>query len=220
MQVDTDVSAAALAEATWGAGRKGELVVYLTVGTGIGGGVVRGKRILRTNGHPEMGHIVVARAEGDDFPGSCPVHEACLEGMASGSALARREGEPIRLAPDHPLWQIEVAYLAQACATIRLVVAPHVLILGGGVMSSPGLHDAVSVRTNEILGGYLDEIAKNSGPVVVAPGLGEHTGIVGAFALAEQVLASDENRKLWSSFARRLKWNRFNRPPRPDEADD
>jgi fructokinase len=193
VRLDTDVNGAALAEWRWGAGRDRDPVLYLTVGTGIGGGVVIGGRPLHGLLHPEMGHIPVARERWpdgtpDDFAGVCPFHGACFEGLAAGPALEVRLGRPAETAePDHPIWRLEAAYLAQALATYVLILSPRRIVLGGGVMQQGHLLALVRRRLTEVLAGYVDrpEVTTQIDEYVVAPHFGQDAGLMGGFALAD-----------------------------------
>lgn len=184
---DTDVNAAALAEARLGAGRGRDPVVYLTVGTGIGGGAYVNGRLLHGAQHPEMGHMLLARHEKDAFSGTCPFHGSCWEGLASGTAiLARwaRGGEDLQ--PDHPAWELEAWYLAQGIVSLLMAFSPKVVILGGGVMKTPGLLDRVRRQARELCAGYLERYGDSAGweDLIRAPEL-ENPGLAGAFLLAE-----------------------------------
>ena len=187
LAIDTDVNAAALAEARFGAGQGADPVVYVTVGTGIGGGVVVGGRSLRGLLHPEMGHIRVRRDRRDqDFPGVCPFHGDCLEGLASGPAIqARWQGKLSALPPDHPGTDIIGGYLGQLAATVALVLSAPRIIFGGGVASGRLLEHTRAAAARE-LAGYLPIDARVGGfeRLIVAPALGEHAGITGALLLA------------------------------------
>ena len=185
---DTDVNGAALSEVRWGAAQDVDSSVYFTVGTGIGGGaVVNGKTI---NGllHPEMGHMRVPRAEGDDFEGICPFHEDCLEGMATGPALKARWGAPAETLPkDHVAWDFEAHYLAMAVVNTILVLSPERIIMGGGVMEQEQLFPKIRTRVQKALNGYVDSdvITKNIDSYIVPPGLGNRAGVLGAILLGE-----------------------------------
>lgn len=187
---DTDVNAAALGEWRWGAGRGADPLVYVTVGTGIGGGGLAGGRLLHGLLHPEMGHLPVRRDPGrDPFPGTCPFHGDCLEGLACGPAIEARWGRPAEELPaDHPAWALEADYLAQGALGITLVLSPRRIVLGGGVMEAPGLLDRVRARFVDALGGYLraPELGAGIDRYLVAPGLGSRAGVLGALALAER----------------------------------
>ena len=184
---DTDVNAAALAEHRWGAGRGTQNLVYLTVGTGIGGGVLIDGAPLHGLLHPEIGHIHPRRHELDlNFAGVCPFHGDCLEGLASGPAILARTGRELQhLDASHVQWQIEADYLGQLCAQLVLTVSPQRIILGGGVMAEP-LFAPVRQRTLRWLGGYVDrpEILARIERYIVAPALGSRAGVLGALCLA------------------------------------
>ncbi len=177
---DTDVNGAALGEARCGAGKGLENLVYITVGTGIGGGALVGGQLVHGLMHPEMGHLLVRRAAGElaEFKGVCPFHGDCLEGLASGPAMQARWGVPAdELPPEHEAWRIEADYLAQACVNLACVVSPQVIVLGGGVMGQRHLFPLVRTRAEELSQGYLPL------PAIVPPGL-EYPGLSGAFVLA------------------------------------
>jgi fructokinase len=186
---DTDVNGAALAESRWGAATDVASCVYVTVGTGIGGGGVLGGRLLHGLSHPEMGHLTVRREPGDDFTGTCAYHGDCLEGMASGPAIATRWGTPgQQLTGSHlaAAVDLEAAYLAQMAAAMAYLLSPHRLIFGGGVMHLDGLLDALRARTVDLLNGYIDvpAITEQIDRYIVRPALGDHAGLLGAIALA------------------------------------
>lgn len=189
MALDTDVNAAALAECRWGAGRDVDHLVYVTVGTGIGGGGVIGGRLLHGLLHPEMGHLPVRRDAVDDYAGTCSYHRDCLEGMASGPAIAERWGTPGQYLTGRQLAEavrLEAGYLAQMAASMTYLLSPERLIFGGGVMHLDGLLDALRERTVELLNGYIDvaEITEHTDRYIVRPQLGDHAGLLGAIALA------------------------------------
>ncbi len=186
---DTDVNAAALGEGRWGAARGLDTFVYLTVGTGVGGGgVVRGQ-LLHGLVHPEMGHMRVVRDPGrDPFPGRCPFHGDCLEGLAAGPALEDRWGQPAQTLPaGHAAWELEADYLGQALANLVLVLSPQRIVLGGGVMEQAQLLPMVRSRLVEQLAGYVraEAILGAIDEYVVPPGLGNRAGILGGIALAQ-----------------------------------
>jgi fructokinase len=184
---DTDVNAAALAERRWGAGRDTPNLVYVTVGTGIGGGVLIEGAALHGLMHPEIGHIHPRRHELDaNFAGVCPFHGDCLEGLASGPAILARTGNELQhLDAAHVQWQIEADYLGQLCAQLVLTLSPQRIILGGGVMAE-GLFPLVRRRTQHWLGGYIDrpEIIDDVERYIVPPALGSRAGVLGALCLA------------------------------------
>lgn len=184
---DTDVNGAALAEARWGAGQDQRVVLYLTVGTGIGGGAIIDGQVLRGLSHPEMGHIRVPRHPDDlDFKGVCPFHGDCLEGLASGPAIKARWGSSLSvLGPEHPANALISFYLAQAVCNFQAILEPDRIILGGGVMGTPGLVERVRSVAARLGNNYF--VGEPEG-IVVQPGLGDRSGLLGAFALAETAL--------------------------------
>ena len=189
---DTDVNAAALGEWRWGAAHGLDTVVYLTVGTGIGGGGVVGGRTMRGLVHPEMGHMRVPHdLTADPFPGSCPFHGDCLEGLASGPAMAARWGQPPEsLPPDHPAWPLEARYLALALHNLVCVLSPDRIVVGGGVMEAAHLLALVRRELLARLNGYVRAPALTAAGIdayVVPPALGRRAGAIGALALAERV---------------------------------
>jgi len=187
---DTDVNAAALAEATMGAGLGLDPVLYLTIGTGIGGGALVNGKLLHGLMHPEMGHIRVLHRKGDEFPGRCPYHEDCLEGMASGPAVEERWGmSGEQLGPDHPAWDLEAWYLAQGIVSMAMILSPQAVILGGGVMAVPGMIDRVRAYANEHCAGYLARPAGAQGWTELIKGpLLPNPGLAGACLLAIKAL--------------------------------
>jgi fructokinase len=191
---DTDVNAAALGEWRYGGGQGAECVVYITVGTGIGGGAVINGRLLHGLIHPEMGHILVRRHPEDEYAGHCPYHRDCLEGMACGPALAERWGRPAgELPPGHRAWEFEAHYLAQAITAILYTLSPQRVILGGGVMHQKQLFPLIRHKTAELLNGYLQSpaILDQIDTLIVPPGLGDRSGAVGALELAR--LAAEQS---------------------------
>jgi fructokinase len=188
--LDTDVNGAGRAEAVFGAGQGRRLFAYLTIGTGIGGGLIQDGRPVFGLTHAEMGHILVRRHPLDqDFPGLCPFHQDCLEGLASGAAIMARQGHSLSGQPeDHPLWQIVTDYIAQLCGTLMLIAAPERIILGGGVMANGKLLPLVRAEMTRRLNGYIDHpaLARQSEDLIVPPGLGDRAGVIGALLLAEE----------------------------------
>lgn len=184
---DTDVNAAALAEARLGAAQGTGVSVYITIGTGIGGGVIADGRIVGGTGHPELGHIKPRRHPDDQgFGGICPFHGDCLEGLASGPAIAARWGQSLSHLPsDHPGHDIIADYIAQACNALRAMIAPDAILLGGGVMGTPGLFDRVVDSAAASDGGYF---ALTASQVIRRPALAPISGLVGAFLLAQDLL--------------------------------
>jgi fructokinase len=191
---DTDVNGAAIAEGRWGAARELDDFAYLTVGTGVGVGLVVRGNVVHGFGHPELGHARLARLTGDDWPGACALHRDCVEGLASGTAIAARAGIPAeRLPANSPIWQPVAHTLAQLLSTIVLATAPRRIIVGGGVTQSrPELFASLRTRLLQSLNGYLalEEIAGPIEDYIVAPGLGTQVGPVGALALASDAYGS------------------------------
>ena len=189
--LDTDVNAAALAEARLGAGAGLGSLAYVTVGTGIGGGVVVGDRTIKGLLHPEMGHIRVERDPRDaDFAGLCPFHGDCLEGLASGPAvMARWHSQAEGLPEQHPGREVLGGYLGQLAATIALMLSCERIVFGGGVVSGGRLLPYIRRAASQWLGGYLPVEARAGGfdRYITAPGLGDSAGIAGAFLLALQM---------------------------------
>ncbi|MGB6943347.1 MAG: ROK family protein [Bryobacteraceae bacterium] len=177
---DTDVNAAALAESRWGAARSLRNFIYVTVGTGLGGGAILDGRLLHGKLHPEMGHIRIPHDRArDPFPGNCPYHGDCLEGLAAGPAIEARWGRPGHLLPDgHPAWDLEAEYLALGIVSWTCTLSPERILLGGGIMQREELFAKVRARVAELLNGYLET------PEIVAPKLGRRAGVLGALALA------------------------------------
>jgi fructokinase len=184
---DTDVNAAALAEYAAAGGQGGSLA-YLTIGTGIGGGLVLDGQPVHGIAHPEMGHIYPRRhADDRDFAGICPHHGDCLEGLASGPAIAARWGKSLSQLPvDHPGHAIIADYIAQACHTLFASVAVGEVVIGGGVANTPGLIERVAERARELDAGYLPGGPRHR---IIRPRRGADAGIIGALMLAQGVSA-------------------------------
>ncbi|MFN7977801.1 MAG: ROK family protein [Vicinamibacterales bacterium] len=189
--IDTDVNAAALGEWRHGAARGADVVVYITVGTGIGGGVLVHGRPLHGLVHPEIGHLRVPHdRQADPFDGVCPYHGDCLEGLASGPAMAARWGHPAETLPaDHPGWALEAHYLALALQNVVCTVSPQRIVLGGGVMGHESLLAGVRGELGRLLNGYVQApaILHAMDQYVVAPTLGARSGVAGALELAARI---------------------------------
>ena len=185
---DTDVNAAALGEGRWGAAVGLDTFCYFTVGTGIGGGVMAGGRLVHGLLHPEVGHMPIRHDRArDPFDGVCPFHGDCFEGLASGSAIARRWGKRgEELGDRSEVWELEAEYLAHGVVNVICVVSPERVILGGGVMKQPSLLPLVRARTRELLAGYIvaPELVSGLDEYIVAPALGDRAGVLGAIELA------------------------------------
>lgn len=189
LALDTDVNGAALAEWRWGAGRGCARACYLTVGTGIGGGAVLDGQMLSGRHHPEMGHIFVRRHPDDDFTGACPVHGDCLEGLASGHAIAARWGGSLSgLEAGHPGTVMIAGYLAQACVNIVATLAPEKIILGGGVMTTLGLIGTVRNQFEHLANGYFSGFAAEH---IALAELFPLSGLAGGLAIADMALNRD-----------------------------
>lgn len=187
---DTDVNAAALAEHRWGAAQGLDTFIYLTVGTGIGGGGMAHGRLLHGLVHPEMGHIRIPHDWAKDpYPGCCPFHGDCFEGLAAGPAIEGRwhaRGET--LPPDHPAWPLEAEYLALGLASLICTLSPQRVVVGGGIMQQAQLFPLVRRRVQELLAGYLQApaILERIDEYLVPPALGGRAGVLGAIALAQE----------------------------------
>jgi fructokinase len=185
--LDTDVNAAAVGEWRHGAAQGLDTFVYLTVGTGIGGGVFANGRPVHGLLHPEVGHMLVPHDRArDPFEGCCPYHGDCLEGLASGTAMRARWGKRGEDLTDPAAWELEAEYLALGLANVVLVLAAERIVLGGGVGRAPGLIERVRTRLRDLLAGYIDapQVTANLDAYLVPPGLGPRSGVVGAIDLA------------------------------------
>jgi fructokinase len=188
--IDTDVNGAALAEHKWGIGIGYSNLIYITVGTGIGGGIIAQDSLLHGNNHPELGHIFIKHDLSEDpFTGCCHYHGDCLEGLASGTALRTRWGvQADNLPQDHTAWDLEAYYLGQAVCNLYLTTNTQMVILGGGVMNHPGLLEKVQSEFIRLMDDYLP--LPNGSLVtdfIVAPKLQSMSGSFGAIALANSI---------------------------------
>ena len=187
---DTDVNGAALAELKWGAGQGLRDLAYVTVGTGVGVGLICDCKPVHGFGHPEAGHIPIARMPGDDWPGSCPFHGDCVEGLAAGPAIKARLGVDHLhdFPPDHPVWETVAWALAQLCHALVCTAAPSTILIGGGVVTGqPHLIQRTGELLVESLAGYVSPPQQR--PYVQAPGLGSQAGPLGSIALAMDATA-------------------------------
>jgi fructokinase len=186
--METDVNAAALGEARWGAARGLSDFLYVTVGTGIGGGAVTHGELVHGLVHPEMGHIRIPHDRSEDpYPGGCPYHGDCLEGLACGPAIEARWGAPARDLPaGHPAWDLEARYLALGLVTWVCTLSPKRILLGGGVMQQRQLFPMIRAELARLLNGYVQARAllEEMDSYVVPPQLGDRAGVLGALALA------------------------------------
>jgi fructokinase len=190
---DTDVNAAALGEHRWGASQSLDTFAYITVGTGIGGGGMARGHLLHGLVHPEFGHLRIPHdTRADPFPGACPYHGDCWEGLASGRAIEARWGRSgHELLDRDEVWQLEATYLALGLVSVICVLSPQRIVLGGGVGTTPGLLSLVRPRIVALLNGYLDSkaVGDEIASYVVPPALGTRSGVLGAIALAEALTA-------------------------------
>ena len=188
---DTDVNAAALAEQRWGAAQGLDTFLYVTVGTGIGGGAIVHGRLLHGLLHPEMGHIRIPHDwRADPFPDLCPYHGDCLEGLASGPALEARWGKPAHTLPaDHPAWPLAARYLALGLVTFICTLVPQRIIMGGGILHQEHVFPRVRYEVRQLLNNYLQvsELHAQLDDYIVPPALGDQAGVLGAIALAHTV---------------------------------
>ncbi len=187
---DTDVNGAALGEHRWGAAQGLDTFIYLTIGTGIGGGGLVGGRLMHGLIHPEMGHVMLPRDRSrDPFPGICPYHGDCFEGLACGPALKARWGEPAEtLPPDHPAWDLEAQTIALALCNYVFTLSPQRIIIGGGVMAQAQMFPLVRRKVQTLVNGYVQSpaILDRIDSYIVPPGLGNMAGVLGAIALAQE----------------------------------
>ena len=188
--IQTDVEAAAVAEQALGPEPRPQRLAYVTVGTGIGAAVAVDGAPWRGRHHSELGHIPVRRVAGDDYPGHCPFHRDCLEGMACGPAIAERWGlDPSEAGGRDDLWQLEAAYLTQLVRVLAYSFAPDRIVFGGGVGARPGMAEMIRAESLADLGGYADYSADDN-KFVTAPSLGDDSGLLGAALLAQSLLGS------------------------------
>lgn len=182
VRFDTDVNAAVLGEARWGAARDVSNCLYLTIGTGIGGGAIVGGQIVHGLTHPEMGHVRIPHDSAEDpYAGACPYHGDCLEGLASGPAIEGRWKTPgWDLPAHHPAWALEARYLALGIANFVCTLSPEKILMGGGVMRQAHLYEMVRREVARILAAYVEKL-----PEIGPPKLGEFAGVLGALALAQ-----------------------------------
>ncbi len=191
---DTDVNGAALGEHRWGAGQGLDNIVYLTVGTGLGGGAVVNGKLLHGMMHPEMGHMLLPRdPQRDAYAGHCPYHGDCFEGLVCGPAIIDRwQQDSYELSPDHEAWKLEAHYLALGVTNIIAILSPERIILGGGIMDQEQLFPMVRANVQELLNGYIQtpQILEQIDQYIVPPGLGNQAGVLGAIALAQDAAAN------------------------------
>ena len=192
--LETDVNAAAIGEGGYAASGCRDYA-YVTVGTGVGVGVIAHGRPIHGAGHPEAGHMLVRQRRDDPFPGACFAHGACVEGLISGPALEARLGAPAsNLGPDHAYWDLSGDYLAQLCMALVLTTAPERIVLGGGVGSRPEILNATRRYLHRHLNGYIDRYQTQADiDALLAPAVLEHSGLIGALGLAQIAGAQAES---------------------------
>jgi len=191
VRFDTDVNAAALGEGRWGAAQGLDTFIYLTIGTGIGGGGLVNGKLMHGLVHPEMGHVRIPHdVAADPFAGACPYHGDCLEGLASGPAMRARWGRPAETLPDdHPGWALEARYLALALNNFICTLSPQRIVLGGGVMERRTLFPLIHRDLQALLNRYVHavQLLNHVDRYVVPPAFGARAGVLGALALAMEI---------------------------------
>jgi fructokinase len=187
---ETDVNSAAIGEITWGAGMDVKNFLYITIGTGIGGGIMIDRNPVHGLTHPELGHIRIPHdLSKDPFPGMCPFHQDCFEGLASGPAMEKRWGTKAENLPiDHPAWRLETEYISLALHNFVCTLSPEKILLGGGVMQNDFLFPLIRSQTATLLNQYIHSsaLSRQIDRFIVPPGLGRKAGSLGAIALAQQ----------------------------------
>lgn len=188
---DTDVNGSVLGEVTFGQAKGKNCVVYVTIGTGVGAGIYVEGKLLHGMLHPEAGHVMVRRREGDDYPGRCPYHKCCLEGMAAGPAVEERWGrKAVELKDREEVWDLEAYYIAQALTGYVLTLSPELIILGGGIMHQEQLFPMIRGYVKEMLNGYIKtEELNHMEQYIVPASLNDDQGIMGALELGRRALA-------------------------------
>lgn len=190
---DTDVNGSALGEATFGQAKGKKNIMYITIGTGVGAGVYAEGTLLHGMMHPEAGHVLIRRRQGDTYEGKCPYHKDCMEGMTAGPAIEARWGKKgIELKDQPEVWDLEAYYIAQALVNYIMTLSPEMIILGGGVMHQAQLFPLIRGYVKELLAGYiktkqLDDMEH----YIVAPSLNDNQGIMGALELGRRALEAD-----------------------------
>jgi len=189
---DTDVNGAALGEWRWGAAQGLDTFIYLTIGTGIGGGGLVNGELMHGMLHPEMGHIFIRHDRNiDPFVGCCPFHDDCFEGLASGPAIEKRWGKRAEELPQgHSAWELEAHYLGLALVDLICTLSPQRILIGGGVMKQGHLFPLVRMKVQQLLNNYVQapQILEKINEYILPPGLGSQAGVLGAIALAHQAL--------------------------------
>lgn len=191
---DTDVNGSVLGEVTFGQAKGKSCVVYVTIGTGVGAGIYIEGKLLHGMLHPEAGHVMIQRREGDNYQGKCPYHKTCLEGMAAGPAVEERWGrKAVELKDRKEVWDLEAYYIAQALTGYILTLSPEMIILGGGIMHQEQLFPMTRSYVKEMLGGYIrTEELENMENYIVPASLNDDQGIMGALELGRRALAESK----------------------------
>lgn len=182
---DTDVNGSALGEATWGITKGLQNSMYITIGTGVGTGIITNGGLLHGMLHPEGGHLLLSRHPKDSFEGTCPYHKNCLEGLAAGPAIEARWGEKgTQLADRKEVWELEAYYIAQALVDYIMVISPQRIVIGGGVMHQEHLMPLIREEVKRQLAGYIDtKELSDIDQYIVLPSLNDNQGIMGALKL-------------------------------------
>lgn len=182
---DTDVNGSALGEATWGITKGLDSSMYITIGTGVGTGIITNGTLLHGMLHPEGGHLLLSRHPKDSFEGTCPYHKNCLEGLAAGPAIEARWGEKgTQLADRKEVWELEAYYIAQALVNYIMVISPQRIVIGGGVMHQEHLMPLIREEVKRQLAGYIDtKELSDIDQYIVLPSLNDNQGIMGALKL-------------------------------------
>lgn len=193
--LDTDVNVACLGEVIAGSGAGYDPVIYLTVGTGIGGGIFVNGQMLHGMLHPETGHIYLKRHPDDTFEGNCPYHKDCFEALAAGPSIKMRWGKNAEeLSEDIKVWELESYYIAQALVNYIMLMSPKRIILGGGVMKQSQLFPLIRKNVRELMGGYIKtKQMENLDNYIVPAALEGNQGIIGCLHLAKQTLKEYES---------------------------
>lgn len=187
---ETDVNGAALGEMALGAAKGCKNFVYVTVGTGIGAGVVVNGRLLQGQFHPEVGHTLMPQAEGDKYAGCCPFHQGCLEGLASGTALNQRwQANPAAFPKEHQAWAFEAYYLAAMCVNLTQCYGPQKIVLGGGVMQQAHLFPSIRHEFSRLINGYApDQLLAHLDSYIVPTALAGRAGVYGCLKMAKSLV--------------------------------
>lgn len=190
---DTDVNGSVLGEVTFGQAKGKNCVIYLTIGTGVGGGIYIEGRLLHGMMHPEAGHVMIRRRGDDSYEGKCPYHKTCLEGLAAGPAIEERWGKKaVELADRAEVWDLEADYIAQALMGYILTLSPEMIILGGGVMHQERLFPLIRTKVKEMLGGYIQaKELEDMEHYIVPASLHDDQGIMGCLELARRAMCGN-----------------------------